>query len=256
MLDRLFLALLSLLVSAAPLPAEEKALIAVAANFQQPMEALAADFQQQTSATLQFTFGSSGRLYAQISNGAPYHAFLSADEERPALLEKQGDAVAGTRFTYAIGRLALWSPSTDVGSPDATMLRSAQLQRLAIAKPDLSPYGAAARQTLQRLNLWDTLQDRLTYGESISQTFHFVHTGNAELGLVAWAQLHALPEATRGSWWIVPEELHAPIRQDAVLLQDNSTARSFLQFLGSKEARETIQALGYGVGTGPLPAEH
>jgi molybdate transport system substrate-binding protein len=194
--------------------------------------------------------GSSGKLAAQIANGAPFEAFLSADVERPAKLEAEQKVVAGTRFVYAVGKLALWSARPDLVKGEAT-LRDGDFRHLAIANPDLAPYGAAARDVLQRLQLWDALQPKLVRGEDIGQAFHFVSTGNAELGFVALSQIAG---NDAGSRWLVPQDRYAPIEQQAVLLppgRDDPAARAFLQFLKSDAARALIEGAGYGAPSKP-----
>lgn len=218
--------------------------VAVAANFVKPLRALAAAFQQETGDTVVVSEGSTGKLYAQIVNGAPFEVFLSADAERPRRLLAEGRAVAGTDFPYALGRLALWSrDDARVSGPDA--LRAA-FRHLAIANPELAPYGRAARETLAKLGLWKELEPRLVRGEDVGQTFQFVATGNAELGFVALAQVLA----AGGSRWDVPADHHAPIEQHAVLLlpgRDDDAARAFLAFLRAPAARARIEAAGYAL---------
>ena len=174
-------------------------------------------------------------------------AFLAADEERPALLEEKGAALPGTRFTYAVGRLMLWSPRNDLVDPEAEVLKKDGFRHLAVANPRLAPYGLAAQNVLESLGLWQILQPRLVRGENIGQTFQFVFSGNAELGFVALSQYLGLDPARRGSVWLVPESMHAPIRQQAVLLVDDPIARAFLEFLQSPAAREVIRDHGYGL---------
>jgi molybdate transport system substrate-binding protein len=231
--------------------AGEEAVVAVAANFLEVAERLAADFERDRGHALRFVAGSTGKLYAQIAHGAPFDAFLAADQERPARLEREGLAVAGSRFTYAGGRLALWSREPGrVGADGAATLRQGKFRLLAIANPDLAPYGAAAKQTLQKLGLWERFGGRIVMGETIGQAHVLVASGNAELGFVALASVLSPRNATRGSRWDVPAHLHAPIRQDAVLLlrgARNPAARGFLAFLRSPRAQAVIAAHGYGV---------
>lgn len=195
--------------------------------------------------------GSSGKLYAQIANGAPFDVFLSADQERPGRLEKEGLAVAGSRFTYATGRLTLWSAEPGrVGRDGAATLRRGEFRRLAIANPALAPYGAAAKQALEKLGLWDRFKDRIVMGETIGQAHAMVASGNAELGFVALSSVLSPRTETKGSRWDVPGDLHAPIRQDAVLLSraaGNPAARGFLAFLRSEKARGLIESFGYSI---------
>jgi molybdate transport system substrate-binding protein len=236
-----------LVAVAAPLGAAEVT-AAVAANFTAAINRLAPGFERATGYRLRASFGSTGALYAQIKNGAPFDVFLAADEARPKLLESDGDAVAGTRFTYAIGRLVLWSSKAGVVDPRGDILRTGDFARLAIANAKTAPYGAAAEQVLRRLGVWERVVPRLVRGENISQTFQFVSSGNAALGLVAAAQVRVLPSSRRGSYWIVPQELYDPLRQDAVLLKygaDSAAARAFLEYLRSPKVRSAIEELGY-----------
>lgn len=224
--------------------------VAVAANFTASMQRLAPLFEQQTGHKVVVSYGSTGKFFTQINSGAPFEVFLAADDETPAKLEQNGGAVAGTRFTYAIGRLVLWS--RQVGAVDASgdVLRSASIDRLAIADPRLAPYGAAAVQTLRSLGLLERWQPRLVTGESISQAHQFVATGNAVLGFVALSQVYADGRIAQGSAWVVPTRLHDPIRQDAVLLargRTNPAARALLEFLRSEPAQVVIRDAGYAV---------
>lgn len=238
-------ALLTLL--AAPGARAETALIAVAANFAGPAERLAQRFAEQTDHQIRISTGSTGTLAAQIRNGAPFMLLLSADAARPVQLEADGLTVAGTRFTYAVGRLVLWGPDSGRSLADpAVALTDPSLAHLAIANPALAPYGEAAMQVLKALGLWDRLQPKLVRGEDISQTLQFVASGNAELGFVALSQVLE----RGGSRWEVPSDLHAPIRQQAVLLlpgKENAAATGFLEFLRSAAAGEIIAAAGYGL---------
>lgn len=224
--------------------------LAVAANYTGTMEVLAARFEAQTGHRLRVSYGSTGKLYAQIRHGAPFDVFLAADRRRPRLLEQQGLAVAGSRFTYARGRLALWSPgAVAVTGPET--LRRGGFVHLAIANPKTAPYGLAAEQVLQHLRLWQSLRPRLVRGENIAQTFHYVDSGAAELGFVALAQLRGPKAPSGGSSWEVPEDLHAPIEQQAVLLRHgaaNPAARAFLSFLKGAEAQKVNARFGYGGG--------
>jgi molybdate transport system substrate-binding protein len=224
--------------------------VAVATNFAATCKKIGDAFDAATKHDVVISDGSSGKLAAQIANGAPFEVFLSADVERPATLEADHHAVAGTRFVYAVGRLALWSARPDFVN-DESVLRGDGFQHLAIANPELAPYGAAARDVLQHLALWDRLQPKLVRGEDIGQTFQFVSSGNAELGFVALSQL--TPEAG-GSRWLVPASLYAPIEQQAVLLlpgSDQPAARAFLEFLKGDAARALIERAGYGVPSRP-----
>jgi molybdate transport system substrate-binding protein len=224
--------------------------VAVAANFTAPMRAIAAAFEQDTGHKALLAFGSSGKFYAQIRNGAPFQVFLSADDEKPARLEQAGMAVAGTRFTYAIGQLALWSAKAGYVDNKGEVLKQGAYAHLAIANPKLAPYGAAAIEVLKNLGLLETVQPRLVQGENIAQTYQFVASGNAELGFVALSQVTRDGKLTQGSAWIVPAHLHAPIRQDAVILANgkgNAAASALMAYLKSDKAKAVIRAYGYGI---------
>lgn len=257
MLNRIFhsgLSGLLLLLLLQPLSAAE-ALVAVAANFTTPARQLVERFQRDSEHRIRLGFGSTGKLYAQIRNGAPYDAFLAADAARPQRLAKEGLAVAGSRFTYAIGSLVLWSPVAQRFDDGAAWLRSGSWRRLAMASPDTAPYGRAAQQTLECLGLWSQRQQRMVRGESIAQALQFVATGNADAGFVALAQvrqwLRRRPEAA-GSLWPVPADCHEPVVQQAVLLKrgaDNPAAQAFLDFLRQPETRQFIEAAGYRLDT-------
>ena len=245
MVRRLLLALALLL---GPTQAQaETALIAVAANFAKPVERLAEPFEVQSGHEIKVSTGSTGNLAAQIRNGAPFSVFLSADEERPAQLEAEGLAMAGTRFTYAVGRLVLWGPDPRwIAMDPADSLTNPELKHLAIANPMVAPYGRAAEETLTALGLWDAIQPKLVRGEDVAQTYQFVASGNAELGFVGLSQVID----RSGSRWEVPQDLYAPIRQQAVLLapgKGNEAAKAFLDFLRSAPAREIVRSMGYGV---------
>jgi len=222
--------------------------VAVAANFAAPARSLAARFEQQSSHRVTLSTGSTGKFYAQIKNGAPFDVMLSADAETPARMEKEGLAVAGQGFTYAVGRLVLWSARANLVDARGEVLRAASFRRLAIANPRLAPYGAAAQEVMQKLGVWAALQPRLVVGENIAQAYQFVSSGNAELGFIAYAQIREPGKDPAGSFWLVPKELHTPIRQNAALLvraEANPGPREFLAFLRSPAARELIQAYGY-----------
>jgi molybdate transport system substrate-binding protein len=220
--------------------------VAVATNFSATMAALVERFEQDSTHTVLLSAGSTGNHYAQIRNGAPFEAFFSADAERPTLLEQQGIAVAGSRFLYALGRLVLWSPRAGFVDADGLVLESGAFRFLAIANPELAPYGAAAREVLTARNVWTPLQPKLVRGQDIGQTYSFVHTGNAELGFVAYAQVKTPAGEVAGSYWLVPESLHRPIAQEAVLLRDVPAARELIEFVKSPAAREIIRSYGYG----------
>jgi len=190
-------------------------------------------------------FGSTGKHYAQIKNGAPFDAFFAADVRRPEHLEKEGVALPGSRFTYAVGKVVLWSPRTGYVDPQASVLERGEFHHLAIANPKFAPYGKAAQEVLQERGLWGRLSGRLVRGENIGQTFQFVNSGNAELGFVAYSQVKRPNQPIEGSFWEVPQALYTPIEQQAVLLKDNEVARAFLSFVRSDEALKIIRDHGY-----------
>jgi molybdate transport system substrate-binding protein len=232
------------LSSAQPAAAEEVR-VAVATNFTATMGALVAAFEARTDHTVLVSSGSTGNHYAQITNGAPFDAFFAADAQRPQLLERDGKAVAGSRFLYAVGRLALWSKRPAYVDSEGRVL-AGDYRHLAIANPELAPYGAAARDVLRARDLWDRVQSRIVQGQDVGQAYSFVATGNAELGFVAFAQIKTPDAEPEGSYWLVPESLHAPIEQQAVLLRDTLGARAFLEFVKSEDARAIIRSYGYG----------
>ncbi len=220
--------------------------IAVATNFKPVMVALETRFEAETGYDIETVTGSTGGLYAQITQGAPFDVFLAADQERPQKLEESGHAVEGRRFTYAIGRLVLWRAAS--GQIGLESLRDPHLLKLAIANPELAPYGRAALGVIEELGLQKKLQDKLVLGENIGQTFAFIKTGNAELGFVALSQVLSLPEAERGTSFPLESRLYQPIRQDAQLLKhgsDNRVALAFIDFLRSQDAADIIASAGY-----------
>lgn len=221
--------------------------IAVASNFRTAMGALEEVFEARSGHTLQISFGSTGKQYAQIHNGAPFDVFLAADSLRPQLLEQEGRAEPGSRFTYAIGRLVLWSPQPGLVKAGGDILHGDRFRHLAIANPELAPYGEAAREVLVALSQWERLSGRIVRGENISQAFHFVSSGNAELGFVALAQLAGRGAAADGSYWLIPQELYTPIHQQAVLLSNTAAARAFLAWIEGPEASAIIRDHGYGL---------
>ena len=221
--------------------------IAVASNFTATMQILAERFEKQSGHSVVLLPGSTGKHYAQIMHGAPFDAFFAADAERPALLEAGGRSLPGSRFTYAIGRLVLWSPDPELVDGDGAVLQSRAFRRLAIANPRLAPYGRAAQQFLESRRLWESLQPKLVRGENIGQAFQFVASGNAELGLVALSQLMQSGRHRKGSWWQVPGTLHTPIEQQAVLLSDSTAAADFMRFAKSEPAHTIIRGFGYGI---------
>lgn len=253
MLTRIRLLLLALAAAwpcAAPAFAAETARdlqVAVAANFTEPAREIATAFRAKTGRTAALSFGSSGQFYAQMAHGAPFEVFLSADAERPQAAERSGLGVPGTRFTYAVGKLVLYSKSPGLADGGAAALKAGRFARLAIADPAAAPYGAAAIQTLTRLGLYDALKPKIVQGASIAQAYQFVASGAAELGFVALSQVAGAPG---GSRWVVPEADHAPIAQQAILLktgEGDPAARAFLAFLKGPEAVAIIRKYGYDV---------
>ncbi len=246
--SRLLAPLLGLLFSVS-VQAEEVS-VAVAANFTAPMQKIAAAFEQDTGHKAQLAFGATGKFYAQIKNGAPFQMLLSADDETPAKLEREGMAQAGSRFTYAVGALVLWSAQPGYVDASGEVLRQGGFKKIALANPRLAPYGKAAVETLTALGLADSLAPRFVQGENIAQTFQFVSTGNAELGFVALSQVMQDGRITAGSAWQVPGRLHAPIRQDAVILargKGNAAAEALAKYLQGEKARGIIRAYGYQI---------
>ena len=220
--------------------------VAVAANFTEPSKEIAALFKAKTGHEAVLIFGASGAFYTQITHEAPFEVFLSADAERPKLAVENGYAVPDSLFTYAIGKLALWSRVVDVTKGDEA-LKAGSFAKLAIANPTSAPYGAAALETLKALSLYDSLQGKIVQGNSIAQAFQFVDTKNAEVGFVALSQIINTTEGTR---WLVPAKLYTPIRQDAVLLKrgaNDEASKAFVAFLKGPEARAVITKYGYGL---------
>ena len=227
-----------------------EAQVAVAANFAEPMKAIAAVLQKTTGHTLKISTGASGAFYTQIKNGTPFDVFLSADNERPKMLEKDGLTQPGTRFTYATGKLVLWSVKPGRVDGQGAVLKAADLGKVAHANPKTAPYGAAALQVLDRLGLKDNLRPRLVQGESIGQTFKFVKTGNADVGFVALSQVLAGGRLKEGSMWVIPQAQYDAIRQDAVLLKrgaNNEAAKELLKMLQSPNIQDLIRSHGYAI---------
>jgi molybdate transport system substrate-binding protein len=222
--------------------------VAVAANFAAPMQKLAAQFESQTGHKAVLSNGATGKLYAQIVNGAPFDVLLAADDETPARLAREGKAVEASRFTYAIGKLALWSADPGYVDAEGRALARADLTHLAIANPKTAPYGAAAVEVLKALGQLERLQGRFVQGENITQTYQFAASGNAKAAFVALSQVFENGKLKSGSAWVVPSRLHAPIRQDAVLLdkgKSNPAADALLRYLKSEPARALIRQYGY-----------
>ena len=226
----------------------EEALVAVAANFSAPMQQIAASFQKDTGHQLKMSFGATGGIYAQIKNGGPFDVFLSADQITPQKLEAEGLGVAATRFNYAIGQLVLWSKQDGLVDDKGQVLRSKNIQRIALANPKLAPYGVAAWETMTALGLLEELKPKMVQGDNIAQTYQFVSTQNAQVGFVALSQVFANGQLTSGSAWIVPPHLYKPIRQDVILLKngkDNSAAKALLMYLKGKKAKAVMKSYGY-----------
>ncbi|MGB4118034.1 MAG: molybdate ABC transporter substrate-binding protein [Polaromonas sp.] len=221
---------------------------AVAANFTAPMKRIAEEFEKDTGHQVVLSYGATGKFYAQITNGAPFDVFLSADDETPARLEKEGISVSGSRMTYATGRLVLWSAKPGLVDDKAAVLMRNDFKRLAIAAPKLAPYGAAALETLTKIGMLPMLQPKLVTGDSIGQAYSMVATGNAELGFVAMSQVFENGKLKSGSAWVVPANLHSPLKQDAILLvrgKNNQAAQQLLVFLRSGQARAIMNSFGY-----------
>ncbi|RDE18274.1 molybdate ABC transporter substrate-binding protein [Motiliproteus coralliicola] len=223
--------------------------IAVASNFSDAVRPLARQFEADSGHRVQLIFGSTGKHFAQIVNGAPFDAFLAADRRRPELLEQQGRAIAGSRFTYAIGQLVLWSPNPDGGDLQQ-QLKQGRFRHLAIANPKLAPYGRAAWQLLDKLNLQSSVRGKLVRGENIGQTFHFVSSGNAELGLVALSQITDPQQPLPGRHWLVNPSLYEPIVQQAVQLNRSPAIDAFMNFLRSDNVTQLIRQHGYAIPEG------
>ncbi|MDD0842882.1 molybdate ABC transporter substrate-binding protein [Pseudomonas sp. Gutcm_11s] len=222
--------------------------VAVAANFSAPMQAIAAEFEKSSGHKVVTSVGATGQFYAQIKNGAPFEVFLAADDTTPAKLESEGDSVPGSRFTYAVGSLALWSPKAGYVDSEGAVLKANQFKHLSIANPKTAPYGLAATQVLEKLGLTQAVAGKLVEGQNIAQAHQFVASGNAELGFVALSQVYKDGKISEGSAWLVPAELHEPIRQDALLLnkgKDNAAAKALLDYLRGEQAATIIRAYGY-----------
>ncbi|CAD5371964.1 Molybdate-binding protein ModA [Rubrivivax sp. A210] len=245
---QLFIASFALLSGSASHAGEVQ--VAVAANFAGPLARIAEDFAKASGHTLKVSSGATGKFYAQIVAGAPFEVLLAADDETPRRLIIEGHAVAASAFSYAIGRLVLWSARPGFVDAQGAVLAGAGFEHLAIANPKVAPYGQAAQQVLKARGLLDKLTPRLVTGETIAQAFQFVSTGNAELGFVAQSQLAVPGKPAAGSYWVVPQALYEPIRQDAVLLKAgaaNPAAAALLAYLKTDAARAQIQAWGYGL---------
>ncbi len=223
--------------------------VAVAANFTDATRDIIPLFEKATGHKVKVSFGSTGKLYSQIENGAPFEVFLAADSKRPAKAEDEGLGVKGSRFTYAMGKLAMWSARANAFDTGEHYLKAGNFAHVAIANPKTAPYGQAAQQVMEKFDAWDKLQGKIVRGDSIAQTFQFVASGNAEVGFVALSQVNAW-KGTAGSTWEIPQSYYAPIEQQAVLLkkgEGSEAAGAFLEFLKGSEARKVITGYGYGV---------
>lgn len=238
-----------MLAAAAAVASAENVSVAVAANFKEPLEDISAQFQRATGHTVSISAEASGKIVAQIQNGASYDIFLSADQAKPIKLEQDGGIVPGSRFTYAIGKLALWSATPGYVDKNGDVLKTGSYNHIAIADPKLAPYGLAATQTLQKMGLTSAVNDKLVVGKNIGTTFGYIQTGNAELGFVAMSQIYKGGKLTHGgSYWLVPQSYYKPIRQDAVLLpggKDNPAAVALMKYLKSPAARKVMKSYGY-----------
>ena len=221
--------------------------VAVAANFTAPMQKIAPEFEKETGHKVIASYGATGKFYAQIKNGAPFEVLLTADEETAAKLVKENSAVAGTQFTYAIGKLVLWSAKPAVVDSAGEVLKKGAFDHIALANPKLAPYGAAAVETMKALGVYDNLQSKFVTGENIAQTHQFVTTGNALLGFIALSQV-LKDGKIEGSVWLVPANLYPTIRQDAVLLEKGKgkpAAEALMKYLKGDKARAVIKSFGY-----------
>lgn len=236
--------LLGVFALAAPAAAGDAA-VAVAANFTAPAKEIAALYKERTGYVIDLSFGASGQFYTQIAHGAPFDIFLSADDERPKKAIQEGLAVPGSEFTYAIGKLVLWSAAPNFVDAGGEVLKKGNFAHLALANPKAAPYGAAGLETMKTLGVYPALEGKIVMGENIGQTYQFILSKNAQLGFVALSQVI---EQKGGSQWLVPQKLYAPIVQDAVLLkhgEKNVVAKGFYTFLKSKQVAEVVKRYGY-----------
>ncbi|MCP4011196.1 MAG: molybdate ABC transporter substrate-binding protein [Proteobacteria bacterium] len=223
----------------------EEIRVAVASNFTHALANLANRFESQTGHTVTLIVGSTGQHYAQIKNGAPFDAFFAADTVRPGLLDEEGIALPGSRFTYATGKLVLWSPEGDGLESALSILQQGEFRFLAIANPRLAPYGKAAQEVLQAQGVWEAVRGKMVLGQNIGQAYQFVKSRSAELGFVAYSQLKTLQGETPGYFWEIPQALYTPIQQQAVLLTENKTAKEFWRYVKGYNARQIIRNHGY-----------
>ncbi len=245
---RLCVVLLSAFSASAQVQADEVSL-AVAANFTVPMQKIAAEFEKDTGYKVVASFGSTGKFYAQIKNGAPFEILLAADDETPAKLVAEGAAVKGSQFTYAIGKLVLWSTKPAVVDGAGEVLKSGGFSHIALTNPKLAPYGAAGVETMKALGVYAALEPKIVMAETITQAYQFIDSGNANLGFVALSQV-LKDGKIEGSYWMVPAKLYTPIRQDAVILDKGKAkpaAETLMKYLKSDKAKAIIQSFGYGL---------
>jgi molybdate transport system substrate-binding protein len=242
---------LALLAAAVSAQADEVQ-VAIAANFTAPMKEIATAFEAATGHKVISAFGSTGKFYSQIKNGAPFEVLLAADSDTPKKLESEGSAVAGTRFTYAIGKLVLWSAKPDFVDGKGEVLKTGKFEHLSIANPKLAPYGAAGVEVMKKKGVFEALEPKLVQADNIAQAFQFVQSGNAELGFVALSQVIDVKSGKigSGSGWIVDPKLYSPIRQDAIVLlkgEGKPAAKALMKFLKGDKAKAIIKAFGYGL---------
>lgn len=245
-MSRKLLIIATLLASSAVLADEVQ--VAVASNFTAPMQKIAADFEKESGHTVKLALGATGKFYAQIKNGAPFEILLAADDETPAKLIKEDAAIAGTNFTYAIGKLVLWSATPGLVDDQGNILKNGGFKHLALANPKAAPYGAAGMQAMGKLGVLDSIKPLIVQGENISQTHQFIASGAAELGFVAYSQVIRNDRIGSGSGWMVPEKLYDPIRQDAVILargKDKAGPLALMNYLKSDKAKAIIRSFGY-----------
>jgi len=236
----------SLIVLACPVQGDEIS-VAVASNFTGPMKRITAEFEKDTGHKVLASYGGTGKFYAQIKNGAPFEVLLSADDETPAKLVKENAAVAETQFTYAVGKLVLWSARPGLVDAAGDVLKTGRFEHLSVADAKLAPYGTAAMQTLKALGVYGVVQPKIVTAENISQAYQFISSGNAELGFIALSQV-LKGGKIEGSSWLVPPNLYTPIRQDAVILNKGKgkpAAEALMKFLKTDKARAIIKSFGY-----------
>ncbi|UOG90959.1 MAG: molybdate ABC transporter substrate-binding protein [Candidatus Thiothrix sulfatifontis] len=224
--------------------------VAVASNFTKPLEAIAEKFKAASGHELKISAGATGKLYAQIENGAPFEVFISADSKTPKKLVEAKMAEADSQFTYAFGTLVVWSSKEGYVDDKGDVLKKGEFQHLAIANPKTAPYGEAGMAVMEKLGLTAAITPKLVTGENITQTYDFVSTGNAELGFVALSQVSKANKLKSGSAWVVPQEMYKPLSQDAVLLskgKDSAAAKALLEFLKGDDAQAIMTSYGYAL---------